>query len=380
VHNNLSQPPSDADLRGAAELTLIASDIRWAWCFANDYVAHPDSSPHPLLCTLSYLSLIIFESHSYFSRADPTLGKSLALQYSTVIQQSRHRIKMFDDNKRGMEGISKYFSDGLIAAHHDKFIGSVQTSLPESWRTDLGLTTYDGRQVATTHVVHFNMGTPPNMLTNQITNLPKDIGEDMGRYLATVTALLKTAVPQLSWDMASFLSLIDASKLAVRDVRSSEYYGSRFGGQLPIGLLAGLDTFRCTLNSINLLISADTSANAAETQLKIRFVTLYHVLNGLQELRAAHSKSLNAAAIKRLQQLEQHPTSILLRQPSLKPLRNTLIHYGLDTRLPSTAIDLSKPMAGLVDYYLPNIGFTDLATKLREHTERVASSLNAWAT
>ncbi len=173
--------------------------------------------------------------------------------------------------------------------------------------------------------------------------------------------------------------MIDPGKLAQRDVRSKQYYRAIFGGQLPIGILAALDAFRSALATLGLLISADESPEATETQFKIRFVTLYHVLSGLEQLRIKYAATLDKVAGNRLLAIEQHPTSVLLRQPASKPFRNTLIHYGLDSRCPTAAIDSGKPLAGLPDHYFPRIGFTRLDTQLREHIEWVADSLNQWA-
>ncbi len=180
---------------------------------------------------MPYLSLIIYESQKFLVGCDPTLAQSLALQYAGVIEQSRHRIKLFDDTHLGMEGVADYFSDDLMAAHRARFIQSVRLPLAALWKADLGLFTYGSRQIATTHVVHFNLGTSPDMLKRGSESVTKGVGEDIGKYLAVVASALKIQLPQMDWDADSFLGHIESSKLAHKDVRSSKYYRSRFDGR-----------------------------------------------------------------------------------------------------------------------------------------------------
>jgi hypothetical protein len=375
----MTTSPSDADLRRSAELRLVASDIRWSWGIARDAAAQIISSPIPLLCVMPYLSLIVYESQKYLVEWEPTLAQTLALQYADVIEQSRHRIKLFDDTHLGMEGVAESFSEDLMAAHRAMFIQRVRLPLAALWKADLGLFTYGGRQIATTHVVHFNLGTSPDMLRRSHENVTKGVGEDMGKYLAVLSDALKPLFPQLNWDVESFLGQIDSSRLTHKDVRSSKYYTSHFGEQLPVGIVAALDAFRCALNTIDALISTDTSPGAAEAIFKIRFVTLYHVLKGLQQLHSVHSQVLDQEADQRLIDIEQHATTLMLQTDKARWCRNTLIHYGLSNSVPTVDIDPQKPLAGLAVFYFPGVGFSKLATEVQEHAELVARSLDDWA-
>jgi len=375
----VTQSASDSALRQAVELRLIATDLRWCWGIARDSAAQIISSPFPLLCVLPYLSLIIVESQTYLIRVDPTLAQNLTLQYADVIEQSRHRMKLFDDTHLGMEGVADYFSDELMAAHRTKFIESVRLPFAAQWKGDLGLSTYDDRQIATTHVIHFNLGTPPDMIIRKKPMEPKGMGVDMGGYLATLTSVFKSQLPQMDWDAGSFLARIDPGKLEQKDVRSTKYYRSLFGGRLPIGILAALDTFRSALNTIDVLMAADASPDSAEALFKIRFVTLYHALRGLQQLQSAHSRVLDSGAERRLSGLQLHSTTSMLQSDNARWFRNTLVHYKLATQCPTTALDFGTPLSGLVDFYFPGVEFTQLANQIQEHAERVARSLDEWA-
>lgn len=376
---SVEQAARDTALRRAVEVRLVASDVRWAWCFANDCTSYPDASSTPLQCIISYLSLIIYESRNYLETVDPTFGQSLALGNADIIEQSRHRTKMFDDTHLGMDGVVEFFSDQLIAAHKTFFIDRVRLPLAKSWKTDLTLGDYDGRQIATSHTMHFGMGTPMDMLAGDYREVLVSTGRDMGQYLRQLTDYLRQMFPEMKWGGHSFLSQIDGRKLTLRDVRSAKYYQSCFGGQLSLGLLASLDTFRCAVNSIDVMISEDVSAEAADALFKIRFITLYHLLSGLKQLRSEHAASLSAIELGRLDELLEHQDSEVFELPGSRPLRNTLIHYGLSRKCPTADLDLGSPLCGLSDVYLPGIGFNVLANRLLDHTRRVSQSLNEWA-
>jgi hypothetical protein len=83
------------------------------------------------------------------ARQEPLVAQSLELQYGEVIEQSRHRVKLFDDSHLGMQGVVDYFAGALVPAHKKKFVDQVRLPLAKYWKTDLGLFTYHGEQIGT---------------------------------------------------------------------------------------------------------------------------------------------------------------------------------------------------------------------------------------
>ncbi len=280
---------------------------------------------------VSYLSLIIHESFAYLTRSDPGAARVLALEYGTVIAQSRQRIKLFDDNRLGMDGVTQYFAEALTTTHQEKFLGNTWLPLARRWETDLGLYFYAGKLVSTTHVAHFNLGTAPEMLDDDPGALLRGIGTDMGRYFSGLAG-------QLDWDGQSFLVSIEPRKLTSRDVKSWKYYGRVFES-LNAGLAAALTAFRCLMNTLDTMLVLDTSPASEQTSLKLRFITLYHVLAGLRELRSSHEAELSDGTRAMLTQIDSDPTSALFLRPASRLLRNTLVHYGLDSRLSTVTLD-----------------------------------------
>ncbi|HEY7427629.1 MAG TPA: hypothetical protein VH682_25585 [Gemmataceae bacterium] len=331
-----------------------------------------DQGVIPIFCMVSYLSLIAYESFNYLTKSDPSVARTLALEYGSVVAQSRHRIKLFDDSRLGMDGVSKYFGETLASAHQRRFLGNTWLPFARRWETDLGLYIYAGRLISTTHVAHFNLGTAPSMLDENPRELLRGIGADMGRYFGGLAK-------DLDWYGQSFLMSIESSKLVSQDVRSWDYYGRAFGGGLNVGLAAALTAFCCSMNTLDTMLPLDNSKASDETSFKLRFVTLYHVLAGLRELLNSPDSEFTDKPRIPLSDIDSDPISALFLRPSAKLLRNTLVHYGLDSRLPMGSIDPSQPLAGLVGIYYDDLDFAELSTLLKQHTHRVARLIDDWA-
>jgi hypothetical protein len=372
---------TDTAIRRRAELRLLATDVCWAWRIASDIVCENNEAfAIPTLCVMPHLSLVIHESQNYLGVHIPSLAQALALNYGDVVEQARHRLKLFDDTRLGLQGVAEYFSEGLVPAHRRTFVDPVRLPLAACWKADLGVFSYDRYQIGTTHTLHFNLGTDPDFLRGpqqRVQTLGR--GEAMGRYLARLAEGAQPLYPQLDWEAPSFIRALDCTTLRSRDTRAVQYYKTLFGGRLPLGVLAALDTVRAWLRVLTVLTSGDSSAGAEETLLKLRFVTLYHVLSGLNEVGATYASILDPTIVNVLTDIGQHPTTDLLTSQSSRRLRNTLVHYGLDSRCPTTAINPDLPVAGLVEFYFPAAGFTGLAATLQSHCEYVAGQLDNWA-
>ena len=94
---------------------------------------------------------------------DPTLAQSQPCSTPGCIQQSRHRIKLFDDTHLGMEGVALTTSDDSMAAHRARFIQSVRLPLAALWKADLGLFTYGSRQLPRPTLCISTSGTSPGI-------------------------------------------------------------------------------------------------------------------------------------------------------------------------------------------------------------------------
>jgi hypothetical protein len=56
-----------------------------------------------------------------------------------------------------------------------------------------------------------------------------------------------------------------------------------------------------------------------------------------------------------------------------------LVHYQIAHQVPTSALDYTHALAGLVEVYFSR-DFSMIATEIQAHSERVAQVLNDWAT
>ncbi len=359
---------ADAGFRQAAELRLIAADIHWAWRFGWDAARGDAALGIPALCLTSPLSLIIYEARRYLARIDP----ALPLRYAEFIEQARHRIKLFDDTHRGMEGIIES-AEAIIAAHRSHYVGLAGRSAD-----DLGLYEYRGKLICTSHVAQFDIGTPPDFIgADDRTATSRGIGFEFGQYIRSLGDPIREIFSDWDWDGQSFLTTYDEGRVDFIDVVADNYYEERSGAGLSAGIILALEICLCKLNTIEVLLSDDPSPWSVEFLFKLRYVTLFHILRGLAELRAERAQNLTQGQVDLLGRLEEHPTTLLLLSQPGKWLRNALVHYQIAYQVPTSVLDYSRPFAGLVEFYFFR-DFAVVAAEIREHAESVAQELDQW--
>jgi hypothetical protein len=200
-------------------------------------------------------------------------------------------------------------------------------------------------------------------------SLARGFGEAIGKYLSSVMR---------GDDGASFAENWDPSAIKLSDVRSATFYSQAFDGELEPGPAASVTLFRCTINVLDLVLWADPLPETQEALFKLRFIFLYHLLAALRDVRAQVPR-LGARSDSLLSQVENHSTTAIFRRTEVRPLSNTLTHYGLDSRFMTKDLKPHRPLSGLVEAYFPDLGFERMNVLLTEHVSRVAESLEAWA-
>jgi hypothetical protein len=106
---------------------------------------------------------------------------------------------------------------------------------------------------------------------------------------------------------------------------------------------------------------------------------LYQVVRSLDILRQERSRQLSAASIDAIRSMVDTPEAHTLVDGSARPFRNTLMHYGPDTRIDLTTIDLQAPLYGLVMTCFPGHDDLSLGAVMTAHITHTAQVLNDWA-
>jgi hypothetical protein len=202
-------------------------------------------------------------------------------------------------------------------------------------------------------------------------------GEQWGRYFGLLGAQLSAG------GGATFLSRLEPGKLGMlgNDVGATEYYERVFEGAGNADLNALLTVFRCMANfASNAVPLAAADGGIDYTEFKIRFITGYQVLSSLRLLRGDAQRALSLRAHTFLARSLDTAEAQLFLDPAAKPFRNTVMHYGLDTRVPASVVNLADPLFGLAPYYFPSCSdAADLAKALDRVLLDVAAALDEWA-
>jgi hypothetical protein len=364
---------TDHGTRRIVEGILIDRDMHFSRRVIDGLVATSHRSVTPIFCMASYLSLFLFESLQYYTRVDPARVVGLEASSSSIIGRSRTSLKLFDDNKRELEGVVQYFEEGFIPEHRSTFTGNTWLPAARVLETDVAVMSYRGRPVCTSHGAFFNMGLLPDSIGDLEALKPVllGIGEGYGRYFDTMA--------RGPWQGRSYIDDVSFRSFKDRDVKSEKFYAARFDSSFSVGLTAALTVFQCSLNFLDLLVSLDKSEGSRDTTFKIEFITLYHVVSSLHALRRTPSVDANASSKAHLDSILDSKEAQLLMGSEAEMLRNTLVHYGLDSRIDITRLSPDKNLCGLVEACFPGHGFVNLHEAIDTEIRRIAELLDTWS-
>jgi hypothetical protein len=357
----------------------IRSDASYVGRFSRDLGASRASghSGTIMFCLAPYLSLFVHESYSKLKRIDPALPALLSADAEAIVARSRHSLKLFEDNRRGIEGQLAYFRDEISPAHADRFLNNTWLKAARFLETDLGLYSYDGRIISTTHAATFHLGFDPVALLEEGSgpNL-QSVYEEYGRYFRGLGARTDSGAK-------TFVSHLDPMRFDQRDndVRSTKYYGHVFNGKGTPDINRLLMVFRGLMNFVDSMVGLGADANEVEyTVFKMRFLTLYQVLGSLQMLHDERPGDLTTQSTKLIEKITGTRSASLIMDRSAKPFRNTLMHYNLDSRVDLARVDATQPLFGLVPIYFPSHDAASFVEAVDSCIEETASVIEEWAT
>jgi len=365
----------DMNHENQVAVRLMNNDFTFARRFLDNVIADPGNTVIPLFCMNNYISLFIYESHKALKQIDPARATQLEYDNSDVIERVRHTVKLFKDAApdKGIVGVATYFEE-LLAASRTYFLSSVWLPLARRWVKDLGVWSYRGRLVTTTQVASFYLGAEPQEVGDpeSLGQSFKAVAESQGGYVADFLGVQPWQGPP------TFVDAMDLDEIENKDVKFAEYFEGTFDPAFDEGLVGALAAFRCALNFCDVMLSGDASADSAEAVFKIKYVTLYHVLASLEELKKHYVADLNARSLGILDAILSNSTTGLMLARNSAGLRNTLIHYRPAAKA-AALLSLNLPLCGLVEAYVPGYDFPTLSQEVDEHTVRVAELFEEWA-
>jgi hypothetical protein len=330
------------------------------------------------LCMAPYLSLFVHESYRKLESSDPALASSLSSHVKAIVARSRHSLKLFEDTHRGIDGQIAFFRDEILPAHAQYFLGNTWFPPARFLETDLGLFSYDGRLVTTSHAATFHMGIEPQEILGLTGPEMQSVYAEYGQYFSLLGA-------RLDVNGRTFVSYLDPRRFSrpgpQSDVRADKYYRRVFDGPNSLELNALLTVFRCMLNFVGPVIIADGDKNAENyTVFKIRYLTLYQVLSSLHVLKTERQqRQLGGRSTGFIERIVDTSEAQLIMEPSAKPFRNTLMHYNLHSQVNAASIDISQPLFGLVPIYFSSYNADAFSELVDRCISETASVMEEWA-
>ena len=113
---------------------------------------------------------------------------------------------------------------------------------------------------------------------------------------------------------------------------------------------------------------------------KIRFLTLYPVLESLKRLRAEQQyHGLTAQSVSFIDRIVDTAEAQAVLERATKPFRNTLMHYNLNPQVDLARVDVNQPLFGLAPIYFPEYDTTTFAAMVNQCISETVAAMEEWA-
>jgi hypothetical protein len=313
-------------------------------------------------------AMYVHEGREILREHLPELYTPMSDEASETFEHSRHGLKMFLDTKRDIAAYEKYFVE-IGQAHRDRFVNRVHPT-SRGLAHDLGVTTYQGKVVSTTHGVAFAMGLEPAAIQDE------GMGPRLGRLWREAGRSFAMAACATGGPPPAIVGLWRADQFVVRDVDAEDYYSSVFTGSEHPHLNAVLLHYLGMVNSVDLLFPLVSDLESDEYSLfKIRYLATAHVLGSLKKL-ARDDRTLPAASREHLRRLLEEVPSPVSTDRSW--LRNLLVHYEPDGKADLSRFDRERLLNGIVSVAEVPEGIEGVIEQTQSNLSHLADCLNDW--
>lgn len=325
----------------------------------------------PLLIA-PYYSLVLHEAKRKPKAIDPSVFDKFSTEAEAVCARARHSLKLLEDTQRPIDEQFNFFEE-IAKKHSALFLGNTWLKFARRWERDLGLFTYEGTLVTTSHAAEFHTGLDVRkFLGNREYRLR--IMREMGECFQMLGARMDTQGGE------TFVSSLSGIRIKSRDVLASPYYAKAFNGAATKTVInLALTDFQVRMNFINKVITAGADIRNLEyTVFKFRYITLYQVLSSLKLLKEDARYPLPPSSSVALDGILDTDAVRVIMDASVREFRNTLMHYNLLRGADTAKVDLGQPIFGLVPQYFPAYDFGDLSELVDTCIRETADALNSW--
>lgn len=233
---------------------------------------------------------------------------------------------------------------------------------------DLGMTTYRGNVVTTTHGVGFATGLEPEaVLRDDFGQRLNDLWREGGRSFA-MAALAVDGPP------TGMLAGWERHQFVMKDVKSEQLYPSIFAGEKRPFLNAVLLHYLGMVNVADLLLPFPAVSESDEYSIfKIRYLTTAHILGSLKKLDQG---ALPVESREILHQLiNDVPTPRLI---SSSWFRNLLVHYEPNPKSRLREFNPERLLDGVARVANLEIDVDQMVAENDANLRHLAEGMNAW--
>lgn len=335
-------------------LQLIARDGQDLRQLMVGLQSHPES--HLLgFGLLPYLAFYAIESSDFFNRNIPDYRDLQLILSDTTLRQSRAKMKLFDSDRGGFDGVVAQLSTIERQSIHwfnQSHLG-IFGSLKRRFQDDLGCTFLGENLVMTTHVAMVNTGYSIeefNLLKgNVFSELGKKVFEsarELGSYVAVVTNALDPfllyGTPESELELKKF-------NFELRDYKSGQIYPvlqNHFG--LEESFHVASITWMVAQANVVHHIARSLFPPKSDFYFRARFLTAFHTLNGLRKISNLAKDRRNSLIFQVASDVLKTPESRAIRK--LDNLRDIIAHYGLPAMTDRDFVS-SDLLGGAVPYF-----------------------------
>ena len=328
---------------------------------------------------MPYLALYVIEVAKYMTKYDSSFGRIAAIYQTSIIQKSRHRIKIFDSEHD--------FTDHLAwidKAMHNRMNGrhvGLLSRLKKWIQKDLGVFSYRHVPFASTHTALFNLGFDADNLTiNEhgefigIEEQLKTASCETSKFISTI----EDAFSEQGFENQEpfFQSIYLPSEMSHSDYNNKDFLASIFNGAKLTELNSALLLLYYTIRFLTSVFS-DLNPRDSESWLRARFITLYQIIASLKILQGRYYSHPHLSNDSK--QFFADCANITGKKSPFtnSNFRNCIVHYSLDS-VPESAINYSLPYCGVVEYFLSGIKFSELSILTRDSLQNLQNVLDAW--
>ena len=370
----MTRQQGDLDaFRCSIEIEHLSSDLMFLRRLFQGLADDAKKSGIAAMCSMSFICLIAHEVGNYLKKHPTASLPKVEIPSAAAIAQSRHAVKLFDDNKRELTGVTGVYEDEIVPRHSRDFLRNTWLPWARLLESDLGIFTYENNVVGTTHSVTYGIGmSVKDTPIRQLFPAVRSVATELGVFVSSLTS-------GMSWPGPSFLSAINLRSIKTKDVRADRHYRELFDPSIDVGLTAALESFQASLNFLDRILALDPEPASAAPITKLKFITLWHVHSSLNRVREVVTLASDANAYLD-EALGTPSVDAPIIRSSAKGLRNTLVHYGLESGVSTANLSLFNPMFGLIEAYHPGETFHSFRESVDRETLRVAEVMNRWST